>query len=252
MIPVIAIPSYNRVNMLKEKTLAYLKKQKVPRKIIYIFVADETEYAIYKKKLQKYNIVIGKKGIFNQRNFISEYFPENQYVVEIDDDIDDILQTLKYKGSETKSVNFLKFISRAYKKLKNHGLYLWGVNMISNPYFAYKKDSTDLRLIIGTFFGIINRKKMIQNTYKSDVGEDITRSIMYYIQDGGVLRFNDIILKTKFYNEGGIQTELSEDDRRKILKKLIAKLVRDFPNHIREMPIRKQNDIGFRLIRNPK
>lgn len=251
---VIAIPSYRRCDLLINKTLNYLNKHNIPKNKIYIFVANKEEYNIYKKQLPQYNIVIGHLGIFNQRNFISNYFSEGQYIVEMDDDIDEI--ELKVKDNiydkELAPLDFKKFVQMAYYKLKYYNLYLWGVNMISNYFHAYKKESTDLRFTVSTLFGFINRKKMIQNKYTQDVGEDIVRTIQYYIHDGGVLRFNDILIKTKFYEKGGIQATMTEEKRRNELKKLVKILVKDIPEFIREKPIKNSNDIGFQLIRKPK
>ena len=69
-----AIPSYNRVDILKSNTIAMLEHYKIPKKQIYIFVVEE-EYQQYKDALPDYkNIIIGVKGLYNQRNFITNYF----------------------------------------------------------------------------------------------------------------------------------------------------------------------------------
>ena len=120
--------------------------------------------------------------------------------------------------------------------------------MISNPYFAYKKESTDLRFTASGFFGYINRKEMIQTKYPEVVGDDIVRTLLYYIRDKGILRFNDIILSTRFYSKGGIQSVMTKDRRQLELKQLIKRLIEDMPECIKE----KQSNVGFRLIRNPK
>ena len=72
---VIAIPSYKRAHILKEKTLDLLKRQKIPKQKIYIFVANKKEHDEYKKVLPPYyhKIIIGKVGMKNIRNFISGY-----------------------------------------------------------------------------------------------------------------------------------------------------------------------------------
>jgi len=55
---------------------------------------------MYKEGVPKtmYNkIVIGKKGITNQRKFISSYFDEGKYIVFIDDDVEAILKKVKLR-----------------------------------------------------------------------------------------------------------------------------------------------------------
>lgn len=56
--------------------------------------------------------------------------------------------------------------------------------------------------------GFINRKtNKLEPSVKSEGKEDYEQSILYYKMDGGVVRFNDITIKTKFNAKG----ELGED-----------------------------------------
>ena len=74
---VVAIPTYNRVDEVVKKTLNTLKTGGVSANQIYLFVANKQQYTLYEQNVPKelyYKIVIGKKGITNQRIFISNYF----------------------------------------------------------------------------------------------------------------------------------------------------------------------------------
>ena len=246
---VIAIPSYNRYETLKNKTINYLKKQNIPIENIYIFVANKEEFDNYKKIFPEYNVIIGVIGLFNQRNFICNYFDEETYIISMDDDIEDIKQKLTDNKKDNKliSIDLKKFIFEAYEILISKKMYLWGINMISNPFYAYKKISFDLRLCLGTFYGFINRKKMIQINYPQVIGEDIVKTLQYYIHDGGVVRFNDIILDTKFYADGGIQSLMNKQNRIENLNQLITILINDFPQFVK----RKKNG-NYMFVKNPK
>lgn len=99
---IVAIPSLKRSETISQKTLKVLKKYKFPTKRIYIFVANQEEKEIYTKALnnnttsrQHYNIVVGKMGLANQRNFIRNYFPEKTHILSMDDDISDIYYLLE-------------------------------------------------------------------------------------------------------------------------------------------------------------
>ena len=84
-----AIPSYNRYIELGNKTLKTLNHYKIDKDLIDIFVADDTEYNEYKKLYPEYNIIIGRKGMKEIRNFyLSEYYNEGDYIISIDDDIE--------------------------------------------------------------------------------------------------------------------------------------------------------------------
>ena len=104
----VAIPSLSRPCALKKKTLRLLERYKIPKSSIYIFVI-ECEYEIYKSIIgDGYNLVVGVCGIANQRNFISNYFDMDSYILSIDDDIEDMY----FLEDETKltSINNLKVV----------------------------------------------------------------------------------------------------------------------------------------------
>ena len=224
---VIAIPSYKRSLMLQEKTLSMLQKHKIGAQKIYIFVSDKKQSIEYKHVIPKnmyHKIVIGELGLKNQRNFISKYFPNNTNIVQMDDDITDIKQldfaksklskkTKKpHKYYQTKSIEHLnQFIKHSFIQCRNKNIFLWGVFPVNNPYFMNTNTTTDLRFIVGPFFGIINRKYKDRKDLLSTINEkeDVERSIKYYIKDGAVMRFNYISIETRYYsNPGGMQSEM--------------------------------------------
>ena len=87
---IVAIPSYQRAELLNRKTLKTLSEYNIPRNRIYVFVANKTEEQIYKEKLNKDfygHLIVGVKGLKNQRNFISRYFPDGKQILNMDDDI---------------------------------------------------------------------------------------------------------------------------------------------------------------------
>ena len=101
---IVAIPSYNREDIIVPKTLTTLKEGSILKNKIYIFVANKQQEKLYEKTVPKnlYNkIIVGKKGITNQRIFISKYFPEGQYIVSMDDDVEE-LQMMKHKRKQRK------------------------------------------------------------------------------------------------------------------------------------------------------
>ena len=226
---VVAIPTYNRAEVISHKTLKTLKEGGVPKSRIYLFVANKTEADIYEQAVnpQLYNeIVIGKKGIANQRKFISKWFDEGQYIISMDDDVEE-LQTLNKSGDKlNKFTHVADFFQEAYKLLKKEKLSIWGIYPVRNPFFMRPTITTDLRFIIGVLFGYINRhnKKL---EAKSVVKEDYEQSILYYKMDGGVIRFNYITPKTKFNAEGGLGK-----DREKMNKDAANYLKETYPEFI--------------------
>lgn len=212
---IVAIPTYNRQDVLANKSLKTLIDGGVSKNKIYLFVANKEQYKLYENAIPKnmYNeIIIGKKGIANQRKFISKYFPEGQYIVSIDDDVEELLMLRGEKLVKMKNID--GFFKDAYRLLKKEHLFIWGIYPVMNPFFMYNTITTDLRFIIGVLFGYINRhNKKLEPSIRSETKEDYEQTILYYKMDGGVLRFNNVTPKTKFNAPGGLGTDRYERNK---------------------------------------
>jgi len=194
----IAIPSYQRPNALREKTLRVLAEHGIAKNQIHIFVVS-TEEAAYKEAVgSDYNIVVGELGLVEQKRFIEHYYPEGHHIVFLDDDIEaidlDVFSTL------------IELIETAHQECVARGAYIWSVYPVWNPYFRKTKEplSTSLKMCIGGFTGIINRPddEELRLKWCRD-REDVERTLKYFIHDGIVLRFNRVGYKTKFFAIGG-------------------------------------------------
>jgi len=225
---VICIPSYKRAVVCQEKTLSTLHKNKIDSQKIFVYVANKEDYDLYKDTLDSklYNkLIIGKKGLVPQRQFIIEQWPNNKHIVFFDDDVESIDLSLspRFKGH-----NLDYFIKEAFDECKKNNSYIWGVYAVFNPFFRKPRPemTTNLNYIVGAFYGIINRpsSKAIQLTITKENGqkEDVERTLKYFINDGIVLRFNKIGFTTKYYGkEGGLGRF---EDRIKPMKEACKKL----------------------------
>tara|TARA_R110000737_G_scaffold6596_1_gene20720 strand:- start:61 stop:828 length:768 start_codon:yes stop_codon:yes gene_type:complete len=249
---VVAIPSYDRSVEINKKTLATLQRGQVSPSKIYVFVANKDELAKYKETMDPatYNkLVVGVIGITPQRAFISNYFAEGKQIVEMDDDVRDLL---KISSTHTPGTyeklqpvkNLDKFFKDAFKQLKESKLKLWGIFPVHYVKQMKNNTSTDLRFIIGVTYGFINRRK-IANAVKDEVKGDIELTILTYLEDGGVLRFNNIAPKTVFNAPGGLGP-----DRKKRAKESQEYLIKTYPN-IASAKFRKDGTPEIRLKRNP-
>jgi hypothetical protein len=208
---IICIPSYKRAQVCKERTLNTLRVHKIDPQRIYVYVANKEDYDLYLATLDKstYNkLIIGKKGLVQQRQFISNQWATNKQIVFFDDDVEKIDLSL---SAQFKNHNLDYFLKYAFSECLKYKSYIWGVYAVFNPFFrkARKEMSTDLNYIVGAFYGIINRPKVksIQLTITKDNGqkEDVERTLKYFLHDGIVLRFNKIGFLTKYYGkEGGL------------------------------------------------
>ena len=252
----IAIPSYKRSDIIQTHTLAVLNRHKINPKCITIFVANQEEHDIYKTTLPSFlynNLIIGVLGLKNQRNFISEYYPEGAHIVEMDDDINSIMQLVVRKGSKSsksrkgskinkKTVKPIEdldaFIRRAFEMCTESNIFLWGIYPLVNPYFMTYKITTDLRFIVGPMWGMINRhRKDLKLTV--DEKENSERTLQFWVVDGAVLRFNNVGIETKYYkNKGGMQAE--DKDRKVEALKSVYYLNKMYPK-LTKISLTKKN-----------
>ena len=200
----IVIPSHKRAKILNEQTLTTLKNNGIDKRLIDVFVAAE-EYDEYLKVLDPdlySNLIVGEKGLVQQRNYIINYYVEGAKLLSLDDDIKDIdLQYTDYASLD-------EFICEAFEECKKNNTFIFSVNPVYNPY--WRKDrletkQTNLNYCIGAFFGIINRhdKDLFLITCVDGDKEDVERSILYYLKDGKTLIFNKIGFVTKYFGSDG-------------------------------------------------
>ena len=201
----IVIPSYQRPQILKEKTLALLHNHQIPIDKVDVLLGTKEEGIEYRKVLgngfAKNFIYHGQKGIGAVRNWIKWYYKYEtnvKYVVYVDDDIDSILDWQK------PIENLESFIEDIFFETETRKLNLWGVSAYHNPFFMKKDITTNLKYICGAFCGeIIDRDK--HDIYvDTDHIEDFQFTMEYFLRDGGVVRNNGVCIKTKYFAEGGI------------------------------------------------
>lgn len=236
---IVAIPSYKRPVILLMKTLRTLYTNHIDPQRIYIFLANQDELQEYttlyndplaidqlniptglKKYIQKTHFVVGFKGLRNQRNFISDYFPPGQHILHMDDDIDSIqqldthLQTATTQNARRQYTlkpitNLDKFIRNAFTLCTRIGSHLWGIYPVANPYFMTPHVTTGLKFIVGPMFGTINRHSP-DLRLTTDEKENVERTLQYYTKDDSVIRFNHVTIVTNYFSTpGGMQASLS-------------------------------------------
>tara|TARA_R100001086_G_scaffold132472_2_gene68847 strand:- start:256 stop:996 length:741 start_codon:yes stop_codon:yes gene_type:complete len=220
----IVIPSYNRVSQIQTKTLNLLLKHNIPQTIIYIFVHTDC-YNEYKNiigaKYQNINIIESKNNIKDSRNYINNYFNNNDKIVEIDDDIDDLINLNLDKPLE----NLNEFIEESFNMCGNG---LWGVSAINNKFFSSMKDKFGLQSIVATFCGYTIDKEI---KLTLDVMEDYERAIKYFLKKKSIFKRSWVGIKTKYWtNKGGIQTCFNFEERKIIQNNCSDILATSYPH----------------------
>ena len=245
---VIAIPSYKRHKTIQEKTLKVLEDYQIDKSIIHIFVANQEEYELYKPL--GYKTIIAAPGLLNARNFILNYFPKNQRIVQMDDDIKEFIELdHTQKRSERKLKDLKDIIQQGFNMCMVTRSRLWGIYPSPNGYFMNGSVTHSLKFIVGCFFGIINPKEeLILDPGLNNVmdgKEDYYRTLKMYELDGSVVRLNFVAPKTAYYTEpGGLQTDL---DRKKKHTEAVGLLIQLYPEWAFLNPKRKSGFTEMRL-----
>jgi hypothetical protein len=221
------VPSYNRVAIFKKKTLAFLQKHKVPKEAIYLFVANEEQATAY-KDCEVGHIVVGMIGLVAVRNYIHSYFPVGQRMVCFDDDVDDLVE-LADNGKTKPLEDLHSLITNGFDLCQKNGARLWGAYPTPNAFFMKPKISTDLKFVIGSFWGCINPGSGFTIPYGTGQKEDYQRTILFWEADGCIVRFNNVAVKTGTYKTpGGLNTS----NRGDLERTTVASMLERWPTYI--------------------
>ena len=192
------IPSFQRSEILQAKTLKYLDVMGVDRSDVYVFIReDDTDYQGY-ANIQGINLLpIDIKGIGMTHNYITEHFEADEFIVEIDDDLENIVDQTR-KPIE----DFLGLCDLMKSKMEEVGASYGGTYAVANPLFMSKCEefTTDLRYCLGCLrFRFIRKDIKVKTNY----AEDMENCILHFIRDKKILKNNWIAPKTKNYADGG-------------------------------------------------
>ena len=209
--------------------LAFLERQNVDPKRVTIFVADKKEQQLYQEALKGcpyQNLVVGKPGIAEIRNFIRLHYKENTPVISLDDDLEEFV---KLEGEDIVPIGegeFLKIIKDGFNSAREHSAYLWGISASSNPFYMSETIAVGPYFIMGAFFGTIVRhdKELLVTTHMK---EDWERSTQHFVKDGRVVRYSSYALKVDYNGlEGGQESLRSLKNQEDSAKYLVAKYPR--------------------------
>jgi len=242
----VAIPSYRRSDVIADKTLATLRRGGVALSDIYIFVVDDEQEA-YEKACPGYQVIVGLKGVIEQRNFILDYFPLDTNIVMMDDDVTQVYQCLSEKTKE-EIVDLPSLFCRMIIQMNVEKVTICGCYPVDNIKFAFanKEITTDFRYLIGVLTIIKNKKDSQLLVAPSDSAshEDKIRTLYYYKKEGKTLRFNHICFKTKYFAKGG-QCAL-DSNRLERHSQQSEELCKKFPEFFRIKKSKNIIDIAFK------
>ena len=229
----IVIPTYDRYNNFK--TIQFLKNNNISNECIYIFVANEEQKQKYISVIgNEYNIIIGVLGLVNQRNFITNYFEDGEIIISIDDDIEDLIQKDNRPLKE--------WLEECIEYLENSNAGLLSINPSVNPfYFEQRKNGKSFKTgrypAVGVFNILKNDKELLLSI---DDMEDWERSLLYFKKYGMNVRYNDILIKTKYFcKDGGLSSFRNKYTYLNNLNKLVYRFNEYVSFNYKKLPLDK-------------
>jgi len=252
----LAIPTYNRPEILKAKTLAYLSRCDIDTNNLDIFVENEFQLSLYYMELgdaypELNYIVTHTSGICEKRNFVRYYYAManySRYVFCMDDDIDTIM---KKDGTEATELD--DFIERGFLECENVGATLFGISPLHNEFFLRDNISYNLNYVIGAFFGFISEEGEEPYTTDMEHYEDFDFSLAHYFKDKKIVRYNGYGLKTKYFEDsGGITYQMGGIEARREYMKNNAQYMVDKWGESAVKITKNKWGIGLKLNHNHK
>jgi hypothetical protein len=243
----IVIPSYNRPDVFKNKTLKFLQKHNINMNNVFLFVSCDAQKELY-KDCGVSNIIEGIIGLSAQRNFITNYFPVGQKLVSFDDDVIDLVE-LDVHNKLIPLESLESLIKEGFDLCRMEGANLWGVYPTPNAFYMKKSISTDFKFIIGRFWGIINPGPVLHLHDTHGSKEDYIRCIMMWQLDKKLVRMNYVAIKSATYKSpGGLNTS----ERGNKEREAVAYILRNYSQYVKLNKRRKSEFPEILLIKQKK
>ena len=214
--PIIAIMSHQRPEVLKCNTLDYLQSVGTEFKI-FVFCSgknDTNKYQIFFNNhfmnTQLY-FISGPDNYLEKCNYIYSYFPTDQEVFFMEDDIKE-LSILNVNNKLSKLTLFDVWVEDGFNECKKKKSKIFGIYPVYNEYFMKHRITYDFKFLIANAFGYISTLNNKNLLLHSEAKTDYERSVLYYINYGKIIRYNNIGAKTNNYTTiGGLNDHLRKD-----------------------------------------
>lgn len=211
----IAIPTYGRAATIGKHVLAYLDQTDIPRDAVTLFVANADEATAYKALNPDWRVVIGEKGLVNQRRFIASHYEKGTAVFSMDDDVSG-LDTLHFPnpadaGRKTihTTCSFQPLFSISallddgFARCNRHGVGLWGFYPVRNKGFMDASISIGLKFIMGHAFGFFAGDPAFDRITDYSMKDDYYLTLHHFATGRGSLRYNGICVRSKAHTGAG-------------------------------------------------
>ena len=199
----IAIPTYNRPELIQKAALAWLERSAVSKEQVDVWVSGESQLPLYKDLPQHWRarMRIGAKGLVgNRRAAEAAYLSEGVgRVLWLNDDVFSVRRLAQGKKA-LHEVPIQKVADDGWRECQRAGAWLWGIYAVDNWFFMSERVHHDLRYVVGCFYGVrLPAGEYLQPRY-GDAKEDYERALRFYTVDRRLVRLDYYSPKTIYYN----------------------------------------------------
>ena len=242
---VFTVKSHKRVERFKQKTYEkVILHYGFPLENVYVFVSTDEDLELYTKAYPpEMTIVKAPLGVANVDNFITDYFPQGQKIIYMNDDVTQICEV----SEDNKFVPVSKqklhdTCDNMFSVMENNDITYAGFYPVVNTMFMTNGSEvkTSLCLIMDPFSLVINNQKIrVTISDKSD----FEKSICHFSDKGALLRYNRISFKAEYYGKvGGFQgrnqqTELDTANQ----------LMNKYPHYVAGVNVKKEGKTSLKL-----
>jgi hypothetical protein len=210
----IAIPTYNRPELIQRSTLKMIEDSGIPCERVDIWISGQSQVALYDKLPSKWRrrFFVGEKGLVKNRVRAEEtHYVDGQRILWVNDDVFKIRKT-NGPGKPWTICNLDDVIRDGFSAISGTNSHLWGIYQTDNKLWSSNGREVfhGLCYVVGCFYGIIHRRDRSLYPVFGDAKEDYERALRFFSRDGSITRLNRFHPKTIYYNSPEIFTKLPQ------------------------------------------
>lgn len=228
----VAVPSYQRADLLTRKTLPWLLAGGVPADRVTVFLhSTDPQIPAYRAALADSGVRVvatDTRGIRAQRAAILNHYPPGAPLAQADDDVTALAAVRS--GRLTPLADVAGWLARMFTETASRDLWVWGVAPVANAFFLREGQvSEGLKFCIGTVWGAFTRPGHPVHAGTAETKEDYEASLRAWWYDGGVVRADGVAPRADHYSPGGCEHLRSPD----VEETSVRAIERAFPGLVR-------------------
>jgi hypothetical protein len=220
---VLAIPSRGRPDKIVPLTLNAFRDAGCMMQNVEVWVPEEEQDAYRRAVRDERGVQVRAYSLADApgeealnlrvaRNLIAKAYDPGTDLVCSDDDI---ISFHRLSGDTLVQADMSKVIPVLRSVAAIYGGTLFGVYPVANHFFMNQRITTDLRYIVGAFFGYTVIGDPYRETVLLDDKEDFERTCRFYSVHAAVVRADHVCLKTNYYGQkGGMQLYRTDESVR--------------------------------------